>query len=221
MIVGRGLIATAFKKSLFDHHSFVVFASGVSNSTESDPGAYAREWELLASTITKNTTLIYFSTISIFDPTKTVTPYIRHKISIERLIQEKAESYLIVRLPILVGRTDNPHTLINYLTNAIREHRPIELHALACRYLLDIDDLIPLLTPYGFDKTIRLVLNIPGSKKITVPELVNKIQERLQTEGIFTWQNTGACYDIPNDSTETIYLESENYVDDLLRKYLS
>ena len=115
MIVGHGLIATAFKHSIFDSAHYVVFASGVSNSMESDPRAYVREMDLLDQYIAKNKTLIYFSTTSVFDPTKKDSAYIRHKLNIEHRIAEQAASYLIVRLPILVGRTTNPNTLINYL----------------------------------------------------------------------------------------------------------
>jgi hypothetical protein len=220
MILGRGLIATAFINSVFDSPLYVVFASGVSNSMESDPKAYARELALLESSITKNTTILYFSTTSIFDPTKQDTPYIHHKLSIEQRIQEKAESYIIVRLPILVGRTSNPHTLINFMVSAIREKRAIDVHARACRHLLDIDDLIPMLTPFAFDPGIRQVLNIPGSQKIPVPVLVSKLQLILNMEGVFTWKDSGSCYDIPTTGGKTIYIPNDHYVDDLLNKYL-
>lgn len=220
MILGRGLIATAFKNSVFDSPWYVVFASGVSNSMESDPKAYAREVALLESSIAKNTTILYFSTTSVFDPTKLDSPYIRHKLNVEKIIRENAESYIIIRLPILVGRTNNPHTLINFMATAIREKRSVELHALACRHLLDIDDLIPLLTPYQTDKKLQLVLNIPGSTKITVPELVSKMESVLGTTGIFAWKETGACYDIPAGPDEVIYVNSKNYVDQILSKYI-
>jgi len=221
MILGRGLIATAFKNSVFDSPLYMVFASGVSNSMESDPKAYARELALLDSSIAKNTTILYFSTTSIFDPTKTDTPYIHHKLNIEKQIRERADSYIIARLPILVGRTDNPHTLINFMVSAIREKRHFEVHAKACRHLLDIDDLVPSLAPFADDPQIRTVLNIPGSQKISVPVLVSKIQTILHMDGDITWKDSGACYDIPSDAGKTIYIPNDHYVDDLLNKYLA
>ena len=221
MIIGRGLIATAFTNSLFDTPPYVVFASGVSNSTERDPMAYARELALLDTYFIKNTTLIYFSTTSIFDPTKVASPYIQHKIGIENRIKEQAESYIIARLPILIGHTPNPHTLINFLVGAIRDKRPIELHTKACRHILDIDDLVPVLMRYSFDKDIRQTINIPGSEKITVPQLVTKLQAVLTIDGVFTWQDTGACYDIPDNAGEIVYISGENYIDKVLAKYYS
>ena len=220
MIVGRGLIATAFRNSFFDSSPYVVFASGVSNSTETDPEAFARELALLNAYVTKNTTLIYFSTTSIFDPTKTATPYIQHKLSIEKLLLETADSCLIVRLPILVGHSPNPYTLINFLANAIIGQKQINLHAKACRHLLDIDDLVPMLMPYGDDPKIRKIINIPGSAKITVPELVVKLESVLKKKGLFTWEDTGACYEIPPDAGETVYITRDHYVEEVLIKYL-
>ncbi len=220
MIVGRGLIATAFRNSLFDCPPFVVFASGVSNSTESDPDAYARELALLDPYLTKNTTLIYFSTTSIFDPTKAHSSYILHKSAIEKRIREHAQSYLLVRLPILVGRTSNPYTLINFLANAVKEEKPITLHANACRHLLDIDDLVPVLAPFAGMTRMRETINIPGSEKISVPELAEKIENVLHRKGVFTWENSGACYDIPVDAGKTIFVGGKQYVEDILIKYL-
>lgn len=220
MIIGRGLIATAFRNSIFDCPPFVVFASGVSNSTESDPEAYARELALLDPYLTKNTTLIYFSTTSVFDPTKVHTPYILHKLNIEKRIRENAESYLIVRLPILVGHTSNPYTLINFLANAIRNQQPIQLHAKACRHLLDIDDLVAVLTPFAGITPLRETINVPGSDKIPVPALAEKIESVLHQKGVFTWEDSGACYDIPADAGKTIFVGGKQYVEDMLIKYL-
>jgi nucleoside-diphosphate-sugar epimerase len=219
MIVGHGLIAKAFIHSVFDSPHHVVFASGISNSSESNPSAYARELDLLTQYLAKNKTLIYFSTTSIFDPTKKDSLYIRHKIKIEKLIHDQADSYLMVRLPILVGRTDNASTLINFLVNAIKEKRPIQLHSNACRHLLDIDDVVPLMTPFYSDVKTQHIINIPGSKKITIPDLVRKIEFVLNKKGEFSWQNEGACYDVPTNAGEILYVNKENYVDEILQKY--
>lgn len=219
MIVGHGLIAKAFIHSVFDSPHYVVFASGISNSSESNPSAYTRELDLLAQYLAKNSTLIYFSTTSIFDPTKKDTLYIRHKINIENLISDQADSYLIVRLPILVGRTDNAFTLINFLVQAIKEKRPIQLHSNACRHLLDIDDVVPAMTPLYRDTKTQHTINILGSEKISIPDLVRKIEFVLQKKGEFSWQNEGACYDLPANAGEVLYINKENYVDEILLKY--
>src|SRR5258706_941095 len=161
MIVGNGLIASAFNKAGFHSTRHVIFASGVSNSSETNPKAFDREISLIKNHLAKNTTFVYFSTTSIFDPSKQDSVYIEHKKTIETLIRDGAQSYIIVRLPIMVGPTNNPHTLINYLVNAIITQKPLQLHKNACRHLLDIDDLVGLLNPYLADEFVQLQINIP------------------------------------------------------------
>lgn len=220
MIVGQGLIATAFKHSVFDAADLVVFASGVSNSTETRQENFDRETVLLDSYLTKDKPIIYFSTTSLFDPSKTDTPYIRHKLFLEERIMQRAAQHTIIRLPILIGRTDNPHTLINFLVKAIRGGQPITLHQNACRHLLDIDDLVTLVTRSMDPAKKAQIINILGSGSIRVPDLVGKIEHLLEKQGVFTWTDTGACYDIPQDAGPVIYVEQPDYVDHILKKYL-
>ncbi len=220
MIVGNGLIASAFIKARFHSTRHLIFASGVSNSMETDPAFYHREIVLIKNHLAKNTTFVYFSTTSIFDPTKQGSIYINHKKEIENLIREKANSFVIVRLPIMVGHTHNPHTLVNYLVNAIINQRPIQLHKNACRHILDIDDLVALLNPYIVNKFVQLQLNIPGSEKITIPNLVHEIETTLNAHGQYSWLDMGACYDIPEDAGLSIYIKDGRYIQKVLQKYL-
>ncbi|MFN5841955.1 MAG: hypothetical protein ACK45G_01855, partial [Bacteroidota bacterium] len=67
MIVGSGLLANAFS-SFRSVDDMVIFASGVSNSTSTDRNQYDREVELLRKYINRQAKLIYFSTVSVFDP---------------------------------------------------------------------------------------------------------------------------------------------------------
>jgi hypothetical protein len=50
--------------------------------------------------------------------------------------------------------------------------------------------------------------------------LVSKLQLILKKEGVFTWKDSGACYDIPTTEGTSIYVPNIHYVDDLLNKYL-
>ena len=220
MIVGNGLIASAFRKTGFESQHHVIFASGVSNSGEQDPVAYQREIAAIKSHLGKSTTFVYFSTTSLFDPTKKDTHYLRHKRSIENLIEEHANSFLIVRLPIMVGPTENPHTLINFIVNAIRTQTPIPLHKNACRHLLDIDDLVPLLRPFLVIGPVKKHVNILGSGQVAVPSLIDKIENILDATGLYDWREEGACYEIPKDAGECVYVEREDYVDLILKKHL-
>lgn len=220
MIIGNGLIASAFHHTSLDLSPFCIFASGVSNSGERDPDAFDRERRLVSRFQDKDRRLVYFSTISLFDPDKSDTPYIRHKRSIESQLMDSGMPYLIVRLPIMIGRTQNPHTLFNFFVTAIRHQRPIQVQKNACRYLLDIDDLIPALTPFLTSQRQGSTVNLPGSSKIYVPDLLYRIENRLGVKGVYLENEAGHCYTIPEGTGETIFFSAPDYIDHVLDKYL-
>ncbi len=62
MIIGNGLIANLFKNN--DEEKVIFFASGVSNSLETDKSAFLREENLIRKTLEENpeNAFIYFST---------------------------------------------------------------------------------------------------------------------------------------------------------------
>src|SRR5690606_10434611 len=89
MIVGNGLIASAFQSSpLKDDPNIVVFASGVSNSRETSKDEFLRERQLLLETINQGKLILYFSTCSVYDPSQKDAPYITHKLEMEDLVRQ-------------------------------------------------------------------------------------------------------------------------------------
>ena len=92
MIVGNGMIATAFKNIDYDLSDYILFASGVSNSKCRDFGEFNREFLTLKNTLDNNKTLIYFSTSSVFDPSLQNSEYVKHKLILEKYIQENPSS---------------------------------------------------------------------------------------------------------------------------------
>ncbi|MGO4551483.1 NAD-dependent epimerase/dehydratase family protein [Lysobacter sp. 2RAF19] len=138
-IVGHGMLARAMAPVVHPRHACVVFASGVSNSTETDPAAFAREAALLRERLEDWRPLLYFSSCGVADAFEARRPYIRHKQAMEDLVV--ANGGRVVRLPQVVGRTDNTHTLTNYLRDRIVHGEHFELWAHAERNLVDVDDV--------------------------------------------------------------------------------
>src|SRR5437868_6944217 len=106
MIIGNGLIARTLSDYKNDD-SIIIFASGVSNSGEIKKEEYEREKKLLNQQKNKNKLLVYFSTCSVFDPSLSDSHYIIHKKEIESILENNFENYLLIRLPILIGKTSN------------------------------------------------------------------------------------------------------------------
>jgi len=139
MIVGGGLLASAFDAHAVDAVGATVFASGVSNSNEENRDAFAREERLLRHhLLSSHGAFVYFSTCSIDDPDRGRGAYAIHKAKMEKLVEERPDS-LILRLPQVVGRTENPNTLTNYIARHILEGLEFTIWKDAIRCLVDVE----------------------------------------------------------------------------------
>ena len=96
------MIARAFAPVYSDNQDVVIFASGVSNSSETRQEAFEREKALLSHWARGGHRLVYFSTCSVADPSQIRKPYVRHKLEMESIV-EGTGSYVIFRLPQIVG----------------------------------------------------------------------------------------------------------------------
>lgn len=143
-IVGNGDIATVLRE--IELKPYLYFASGVSDSQETNEAEYEREKALLMSQ-DKSKHLVYFSSLCVF---YSGTRYAQHKLSMERLIASFFTSYTIVRL----GNIDwgkNPNTIINFLRNRYKNGEPIEIRD-ATRYVIGKEEFhhwIKLIPPWS------------------------------------------------------------------------
>jgi len=143
MIVGTGLIARAFSPLYADDEATIVFASGVSNSAETSDAAFARERDLVLHHIArKPERLVYFGSCNVANPNQK-SAYFEHKRSMERLVGDAAFG-LVIRLPQVVGATNNPNTLTNHLAHQIMTGQMVKLWTRARRNLIDIDDVVAI-----------------------------------------------------------------------------
>ena len=113
MIIGNGLIAKSFKKYKKYFKDVIIFASGTANSKSADLLQFQRENKIINEFIKeKKKTFVYFSSLDIYRKKK--TPYIRHKIDVEKKLLKK-KNVLVVRLPQLIGKSNNKSTVYNFL----------------------------------------------------------------------------------------------------------
>lgn len=225
MVIGNGMIA---KKILnFYDKSITFFASGVSNSNETDILTFKREEELLKATIKKypNNILVYFSSCDIENPKICNKPYYLHKAKMEKIVISSMKQYYIFRLPQVVGKSLNANTLMNFLVDKIKNHSSFELWAETKKSIIDIDDVFTIVT-YLIENKLHLnsICNIINNKYISVLELVKQIEEYFKIEAIYTKKEIDASYYY--DSTCIKELESilkidfkKNYIKKLLLKY--
>lgn len=222
MVIGNGLLATAFEKFQSDD-DVIIFASGVSNSTEQNQSAFDRERLLLQTCLGKDERLVYFSTVSVHDGSLAKTPYIIFKNQIEELIRKESENFLILRLPILIGKTKNQNTLINFLFRKILNAEHFELHKNACRYLMNVSEVAACCSPIIKDDEFKnQTLDIGFDNRIELPQLVSLIEKITRRKANYSVVDKGSCYDIDNklflqNCKRNNLLPSENYNEDILK----
>ena len=175
MIVGSGLIAKSF--SIFvEDNNIIIFASGVSSSLCDDPFEFKREIDMLCG-LNQNCRIIYFSTASLSDGSFE-SPYIRHKIEMERILMDRFKNYLILRLPTVVGSGGNSTNLFNHFINCISNDLCIKVNVNQYRSLIDADDLYTLTKGIILSDFLGIV-DISLDNQSTVGEIVSDIESVL------------------------------------------
>lgn len=226
MVVGNGMIAIRFSKYKEDGR-FVIFASGVSNSTLNDPDSFEREMHLLKETIQSQpkAQLVYFSTCSIYDPAMKQSPYVLHKLAIEKMIQETHPNHIIFRVSNPIGKTDNRHTILNYFIDHIIKQEPFTVWKYATRNLIDIDDMFAICNFILQEQVYKnQVINIANPVNYSVLSIVHTIEHYFKIKANYTIIDKGSSPLIDTSAIEKILSRlniefDDNYLELLLQKY--
>ena len=198
MVIGSGLIARNFiRYAALD--DFLIFASGVSHSKTCSDADCMRERDLLIASVnaypTKN--LVYFGTSSVYDPDLLETPYIRHKMEMETLVQKMAARYHIFRLSNIAGASANPSTLLNFFYNSIWEGRPFELWKYSERNIIDVADVYRII-----DHILKAqlftnrIVNIVNPQNYPVTGIVKTIETFTGKKALYTEKERGSAFNI-------------------------
>jgi nucleoside-diphosphate-sugar epimerase len=224
MIIGNGLLANAFEEFREDD-STIIFASGVSNSKETNLAAFNRERGLLLECLSLDKKIIYFGTCSVNDLSEKKMPYVQHKLEMEALVSARARKFTIFRLPQVIGGLKNPHTLVNYIYRAIQESRTFELWNKSERNLIDISDVMDTCS-YIIKKELfeNSIINVASPININIKRLVVALEKILKKNAIFYEVEKGSPLNLDVSSVLDIYkilgiCFNENYTENVLRKY--
>jgi len=160
MIIGRGTIASV----LPDREDLLFFASGVSNSSETNESEYDREINLLLDQ-DKNAHLVYFSTLSLFYNS---TRYTQHKKYMEELIKKRFKRYTIMRLGSPTWGSNENH-LVAYFRGKLKRGEPFQIWDTE-RYVLEKAEFL-----HWVNKIPKwnCEMNVPGIR-MNVQDIVKK-----------------------------------------------
>jgi nucleoside-diphosphate-sugar epimerase len=222
MIIGNGMLANALRE--YDRDDLVFFASGVSNSQETEKSEFEREISLLnyASGHYKDKKLVYFSTCSIYDISKSESPYVQHKINIERIISDISDDFTIFRIGNAVGAGGNPNTLINFLKNAIESNKKITLHKNAGRILVGADDIAEFVSN-TLNQFKNQHIDFAYPYQFTPLEIVQRMEASIGKKANYETVNEGALYDMEFDLIVKDYFKNitpSDYLDKIFKSYL-
>jgi len=226
MVIGNGMVAKRFG-SYKVNDQFLIFASGVSNSKNINPGAYERELSLLQRSIKENPEkiLVYFSTCSIYDPGEENSKYVLHKRQIEELIQKDQKHFYVFRVSNLVGHSPNPNTILNFYVYHILNGINFDLWTNATRNLIDIDDMYNIADNVLKKEVLQnQVINIANTENYTTLEIIMAIENLWNTKANYIPILKGNPFTIDLSAIGPIVKElgihfGKNYLPNLLRKY--
>lgn len=209
-----------------DDDNVLIFASGVSKSSEKDAAQFLREQRFLADALRthRDKLVVYFSTCSVDDPDVCTSSYVLHKLHMERLIKGQHPRYLIVRLPQVVGRSQNRTTLINYLYDSILRDNAFTVWKNAVRSIIDVEDVAKIVSHIVKHGAIQS--NLLNVTAVTHPvlDIVHLLEKIMKKKAIFTIIEKGTPFKI--DDAESINIAKELgmefnncYLERVLSKY--
>ncbi|HTN07651.1 NAD-dependent epimerase/dehydratase family protein [Agriterribacter sp.] len=224
MVIGNGLVAKAFDAYSTGNH-FLIFASGVSDSTNTDKKAFDREKQLLIKCLKEHTekVLVYFSTCSVYDTVVNKTPYVLHKLEMEGLIADLHKHYYIFRISNLAGQSANPHTVLNFFVQHILSGTSFFLWNNASRNIIDVDDAFSICNYIlKQDCSYNKIINIANAVNYDVKVIVHEIEHFFKKKGNYTLVENSSHPEIDVSEIQSIVSALNiNFDQDYLRKIIN
>lgn len=224
MIVGNGLIANAFRNN--DLEDVVFYASGVSNSLETDENQFRREENLIRKTLDENPDklFVYCSTCSIYDSSKNASAYVLHKLNMEHLVSTESGRYLIARVSNAVGKGGNKNTLINFLVNSIRENKMIQAHIDASRNLIDVEDVVGIIMELIDKQKFNQIINVAYLSNYSIIQIIAIVEQFLGKNAELNLVKAGQSYSVDIPEVKDYFKrndlqDKEIYLAQILKKY--
>ena len=143
----------------------------------------------------------------------------------EELVRVRHGNF-VLRLPQVVGRTDNPHTLTNFLRDRITSGQRFTIWGHAERNLVDVDDVVALATYLLLDAggDIPPSVAIAADRSLPMPELVSTFERVLGITARCVVEDKGSAMRIeprlPACHAQALGIDlGEGYAERVLRKY--
>lgn len=218
------MIADAFR-AVHAENDCLLLAAGVSNSSEKALSEFQREKDVVVKAIVRHpeSRVIYFSTCSVYGTAR--SPYVEHKLRMEQVVTANAKSFLILRLPQVVGLTSNS-TLVSFFVEQILKRNTLRIQAGATRNLIDVCDVVRI-TSVLLDAVncSRLTVNIAAKRAVSARDIIQRISDILEVRPHCVEVRGGEAYPISVEFIEGLLrpddpIFGDKYWVDTLDKYV-
>ena len=199
IVVGDGMIGEACRQFHAEEFSAVFFASGVADSSCTDPGQFLRERALLEYHLEEygNLPLIYFSSASVYDHSLNQTSaYVAHKLLMERLVSTRPP-YVICRITQIVGKSRNKRTIVSSFYQSIVNRQLIKIQRSARRNFIDVDDMVRLvLEALRAGEGLNQVIDVGSLRYDSPMRLLEVLGARVGLEPVFEMVDGGGSFEV-------------------------
>ena len=183
-VIGSGMLGSAFSLARGTPDT-IVYAAGTSNSSCTRQSEFDRDRSRLTEALLRDVLFIYISTCSVEDK-----PYTHHKLQMEELVKTRGD-YLIVRLPIVAGRSTNPHTLLNLLYDRISRSEEFDLFVNARRNIIDVADVVTIVNWLARNLKFNETVNVAAPNDYSIMDIVRAMEQIIGKRAIFTSVDSG------------------------------
>lgn len=219
------MMARAFA-AFSDRSDVVVFASGVSNSLETDRAAFDREGELLnrVRRESRGSLFVYFGTCSVNDPERRETLYVQHKLAMEAMVAAFEGPWQVLRIPLAIGRNPRSRTFAQFLHEHILRAQPFQVWEGAVRFPIDVDDVLRIGSRFISDPDMwNRCINV-ALRPFPVLDFVRVMEKIVGRKAIYSLVPRGhhyglECPEVLQVASELDLDFSESYLERVLRKY--
>jgi nucleoside-diphosphate-sugar epimerase len=128
-------------------------------------------------------------------------------------------------MPQIIGNGGNVNNIINLFVNNILNNKRIEIWKDSERSIIDIDDVVGIISYVIKNKTNNKIYNVSGIESTPVIEIVEILEDILSKKSIISFIDKKSILPISNcveieDSINDLSIDRKDYTKKILKKYV-
>ena len=193
-IIGSGFIGSHFRKinNFLKNEEVILYSKGISNSRVKSQTQLKKELKLIKQFYKRYhyKRIIYISTACITDKNRNKSLYVKNKFKIENYIKKNFNSFLILRLPEVIGKSKNKNTLINFFYYKIKNRQKLILYKNIKRNIIDIEDVVKISKEIiKVNRKKNIIITLCNKYSTSPAFLVSIFEKKLRIKSKYSLKN--------------------------------